>query len=81
MYGGSSIVKTLKWTYFHMRRMVIFEVEILASVGGFPVNVKGQCRPFRDGQNIQKRNLTLLLDFHSKLDGTPWTIDVAQELL
>jgi hypothetical protein len=34
-YGGSSIVKTLNQTFFHMQRMVRVEVEILASVGGF----------------------------------------------
>jgi hypothetical protein len=42
-YGGSSIVKTLNRTYFHMRRMVIIEVEISASVGEFPVDFGGQC--------------------------------------
>jgi hypothetical protein len=40
-YGGSSIVKTLDQTTFHMRQMVRVEVEILASVGGFPVDFGG----------------------------------------
>jgi hypothetical protein len=34
-YGGSCIVKTLNQTSFHMRQMVRFDVEILASVGGW----------------------------------------------
>jgi hypothetical protein len=34
-YGGSSIVKTLNQTLFHMWWMVRFEVEISAIVGGF----------------------------------------------
>jgi hypothetical protein len=55
-YGRSSIVKTLNQTSFHMRRMLGVEVEISASVGGFPVNFGGQCHPFSDGQNNQKTN-------------------------
>jgi hypothetical protein len=47
-------VKTLNETSFHMGRMVIFEVEISASVGGFSINLSGHCRPFPDDQNIQK---------------------------
>jgi hypothetical protein len=39
--------------------MIRFEVEILGSVGGFPVDFGGQCQPFRDEQNIQKRNRTV----------------------
>jgi hypothetical protein len=39
-------VKTLNYTSFHMRGMVRFEVEILASVGGFSVNFSGQCCVF-----------------------------------
>jgi hypothetical protein len=45
-YGGSSIVKTLNQTYFHMQWMVRVEVEISASVGGFPVDVGGLCHHF-----------------------------------
>jgi hypothetical protein len=37
-YGGSSVVKTLDQTCFHVRRMVRVEVEVSASVGGFPVD-------------------------------------------
>jgi hypothetical protein len=33
------------------------EVEISASVGGFPVNFGGECHPLPEKQNIQKRNL------------------------
>jgi hypothetical protein len=33
-YGGSSIVKTLNQTSFHMQQMVTFDIEILARVGG-----------------------------------------------
>jgi hypothetical protein len=51
-YGGSSVVKTLNKTSFHMQRMVRFEVEISASVGGFPVDLGGQCHLFPDDQNI-----------------------------
>jgi hypothetical protein len=40
-YGGSSIVKTLDQTSFHMWWMVGVEVEVLASVGGFPVDFGG----------------------------------------
>jgi hypothetical protein len=32
----------------HMWWVVSFEVEILASVGGFSVNFSGQCCPFSD---------------------------------
>jgi hypothetical protein len=40
-YGGSSIVKILNETSFHMRRMVSVEVEIWGSVGWFPVDFGG----------------------------------------
>jgi hypothetical protein len=53
-YGGSSTEKTLNQTSFHMRQMVRVEVEISASVGGFPVGIGGQCHPFPDDQNIKK---------------------------
>jgi hypothetical protein len=36
--GGSCDVKTLNQTSFHMQRMVRVEIEILTSVGGFPVD-------------------------------------------
>jgi hypothetical protein len=68
-YGGSSIVMTLNQTSFHMRRMVRVEVELSASVGGFLVHFCGQWRPFPNDQNIQERNHTLLVCFHSELDG------------
>jgi hypothetical protein len=58
-YGGSSIVKILNQTSFHMWQMVRVEFEILASVGGFPVDFGGQCRLFPDDQNIKKGNHTL----------------------
>jgi hypothetical protein len=58
-YGGSSIVKTLNQTSFHMLRMVGVEVEISASVGGFPVDFAGQCRLLPDDQNTQKGNRTV----------------------
>jgi hypothetical protein len=48
--GGSSIVKILNQTSFHMRRMVRVEVEISASVCDFC----RQCRPFPDDRSIQK---------------------------
>jgi hypothetical protein len=32
-YGGSSIVKTLNQTSFHMQQMIRFEAEILARMG------------------------------------------------
>jgi hypothetical protein len=47
-YGGSSILKTPNQTSFHMCRMVRVEVELSASVGGFPVDFGGQCLPFPD---------------------------------
>jgi hypothetical protein len=37
-YGGGCTVETLNQTSSHMRWMVRIEVEILASVGGFPVD-------------------------------------------
>jgi hypothetical protein len=58
-YGGSSIVKTLNQTSFHMRRMVRVEVEVSANVGGFPVDLVGQCRLFADEQNIRNDNFTV----------------------
>jgi hypothetical protein len=58
-YGGSSIVKTLNQTSFHMQWIVRFEVEVLASVGGFSVDFGGQCCLFPDDQNVQKRNCTI----------------------
>jgi hypothetical protein len=60
-YGGSSIVKTLDRTSFHMQWMVRVEVEVSASVGGFPVDFGGQCRPFPDDQSIKKGNRTVRL--------------------
>jgi hypothetical protein len=47
--GGSSAVKTLNQTSFHMRRMARLEVEVSASVGGFG----RQSRPLPDDHNIQ----------------------------
>jgi hypothetical protein len=44
--------------------MVKFEVERLASVGGFSLNFGGQCCLFADGQDIQKMGLY----FHVELD-------------
>jgi hypothetical protein len=40
-YGGRSTVKTLNQTSLRMRRMLRAEVEISASVGGFPVDLGG----------------------------------------
>jgi hypothetical protein len=40
-YGGRSVVKTLNQTSFHMWWMVRVEVEVSASVGGFPVDLGG----------------------------------------
>jgi hypothetical protein len=40
-YGGGSTVKTLNQTSFHMLWMVRVEVEVSASVGGFPVDFGG----------------------------------------
>jgi hypothetical protein len=54
--GGSSNVKTLNQTSLHMQPMVRVEVEVPASVGGFPVDFGGQCRLFPDDQNIKKDN-------------------------
>jgi hypothetical protein len=65
-YGGSSLVKTLNQTSFHMQRMVRFEVEVSGvsvSVGGFPVDFSGQCHFFHFDQNIQKENCTVLTLF------------------
>jgi hypothetical protein len=45
-------MQTLNENSFHMWWMVRFEVEIPASVGGFPV-ASGQCRLFPDDQNIK----------------------------
>jgi hypothetical protein len=42
-YGGSSVVKTLDQTSFHMQRMVGVVVVVSASVGWFPVVFGGQC--------------------------------------
>jgi hypothetical protein len=58
---GSSLVKTLNYTSFHMWRMVRVEVEISASVGGSPVDFGDQCRLYPDDENIQKRNRPKLL--------------------
>jgi hypothetical protein len=70
-YGGNSIVKTLNQVSFHMGRMVRFEVEISASVGGFPVDLCGQCCRLPDDQDIQKGNCTVWLSLHCELDGRP----------
>jgi hypothetical protein len=44
-----------------MWRMVMFGVEIPASVGGFSVNYCGQCHSFPDEQNIRKESHCLTL--------------------
>jgi hypothetical protein len=49
----------LNYTSFHMCGMVRFEIGISASVGGFSVNFSGQCHPFPDNQNVQKRKRIL----------------------
>jgi hypothetical protein len=71
------MVEALNQTSFHMWRMVRIDVEISASVDGFSVDFGGQCRLFPDDQNVQKRNRTVWLYFHSELDGRPYTIEVA----
>jgi hypothetical protein len=58
-YGGSSTVKTLNQPSFHMRRMVRFQVEISAIVGGFTVDSGGQCLLFPDDQNIKVISLSI----------------------
>jgi hypothetical protein len=58
-YGGSSIVKVLDQTSFHMRQMVRVEVQISAGVGGCPVGFGGQCHLVPDDQNIQKGSHTV----------------------
>jgi hypothetical protein len=60
--------------------MVILEVEVSASVGGFPVDFGGECRLFPD-ENIQKRSRTVWFSVHSKFDGRPQTAEVAGEIL
>jgi hypothetical protein len=50
--GRSSVVRTLNQTSFHMQRMVRFEVEISASVDGFPVDFDDHCHLSPDDQNI-----------------------------
>jgi hypothetical protein len=52
-YGGSSVVKTVDQTSFHMRWMVGVEVEVAASVGWFPVDSSGMLF-FPDNQNIKE---------------------------
>jgi hypothetical protein len=42
-----------------MQLMVRFEAELSAGVEGFSINFGGQCHPFSDDQNIQKRNHTV----------------------
>jgi hypothetical protein len=61
--------------------MVRFKVKISAIVGGLPLNFRGQCHPFLDDQNIQKRNCTVWLYFHIELDGRPLTVEVAEGIL
>jgi hypothetical protein len=56
--GDSSVVKTLNYSSFDMRRMVRFEVEVSSSVSGFSVNISGQYHSFLGDQNIQKRSRT-----------------------
>jgi hypothetical protein len=58
-YGGGSTVKTLNQTSLRMRRMVRAEVEVSASVGGFPAYFGGQCRLFPDDLNITEANRTV----------------------
>jgi hypothetical protein len=70
-YGRISTVKTLNQTSFHMWWMVRFEVEISASVRGFPVEIGDHCHLFPNDQNSQKRNRTVGFYFHSELDGRP----------
>jgi hypothetical protein len=38
-----------------MRHIAQFEVDVSASVSEFSVNFGGQCHPFPDDQNIQKK--------------------------
>jgi hypothetical protein len=55
-YGSGSVVETTNQASFYMWWMVGFKVEILASVGGFPVDSCDQCHLLPDDQNIQKRD-------------------------
>jgi hypothetical protein len=64
-----------------MWQMVMFGVEIPASVGGFAVNYCGQCHPFPDEQNIRKGITLSDSCCHSKLNGRPLTIKVAEDIL
>jgi hypothetical protein len=58
-YGGSSVMKTLNQTSFHMWQMVRVAVSISASVGGFLVEFGGQCHLFPYAQNIKKGSHTV----------------------
>jgi hypothetical protein len=62
-YDGSSIVKTLGQTSFHMLRMVIVEIEVSASVGWLSADICGQRRLFPRDQNIKKRQSKCLTLF------------------
>jgi hypothetical protein len=50
---ASSVAWILNCFCFDMR-IIKFEVEILAGVGGFPVNFSGQCHPSSDGRTSRK---------------------------
>jgi hypothetical protein len=47
--------------------MVGIEIKISASVGRFPVNFRGQGRPFFYDQNVQEGDRSLRFYFHSSL--------------
>lgn len=66
-----AVLRRLNQTSFHMRWMVRVDVEVLASVGGFPEDFGGQGHLFPDDQNIKKGNHTVRLYFHNELDGWP----------
>jgi hypothetical protein len=58
-YGGSSVVKTLNQTFFHMLRLVTVEVEISASVYGVPCRLCWPLSSVLDDQNIKKGSRTV----------------------
>jgi hypothetical protein len=56
-YEGRSIVATLNLSPF--QRMVGFEVEISASMGGYSINFDAQCRPFAMTRHPKSESLCL----------------------
>jgi len=61
--------------------MIRLEMEVMAGVSGFSIDIDIKCRSFPDDQHVQERNPILSFYFHDKFEGRSYTVRVFTEIL